>query len=379
MSKKNERQINLLSFFLCHRFLVPWTGIRDEFYAGAFNEQAAKRKFERDKEDLRGIGIKIECVDKVGEKEKVLDNKEKELNDIEMADDLCGEIDISSAAETSSIHYDGSPRYKVIKDNLYLPDLSLTVNEKMQLYLLGKIIGEEEGFPLKDALRMAVNKLSFDAPGLDSKDEIEDFEKNFTFRLGIKNVTGKGIDNIEILDKAVVSSKKVSFKYYSLSRDKVSNRNVDPYGLMLQSGSWYLVGRCHDSDTVKVFKVTRIKGKVKVNKVKPKTPDYEVPDGFNVIDFYKKQPWDMGEEEACAVKVRVSPEYAWLVENQWGGKGSFRMEDNGSARLELKVRNMDAFIRWVLQSGPGVEVLSPEKVREKIKQKMECILKVIKG
>ena len=50
MSKKIERQLNLLSFFSCHRFLVPWTRIRDEFYGGAENEETAKRKFERKKE-----------------------------------------------------------------------------------------------------------------------------------------------------------------------------------------------------------------------------------------------------------------------------------------------------------------------------------------
>lgn len=375
MSKKIERQINLLSFLLCHRFLVPWSRIRDEFYADIENEETAKRKFERDKEDLRSLGIGIECLDKSEKKEDGLAEEEKELEDIEVIDDLWEENIQKQEIAAYPLYYNGSPRYRVIKENLYLPQINLSIKEKMALYFLGKIICKEEAFHLKDSLRMAVNKLGYDVPFYDNKDIIEAFEKNFTFRLGIKTITDKGVNNLKILDEAVVNSKKAGFRYYSIYKDKETKREIEPYGLMLHSGSWYLVGRCCESNMVKVFKVSRIRGNVKINKSKPKTPDFSIPKDFDIKEFNKKQPWELSDEDVFfEVKIKVNAKYAWFFKGKWGDKDNFKIKDNGEGFLELKVSNIDALIRWVMQFGTGVEVISPESVREKIRQKMRCIL-----
>lgn len=373
MSKKIERQISLLSFFLAHRFLVTWNKIRDEFYGGIDNEETAKRKFERDKEDLRSIGIGIECLDKSVKKEELETNKTvcpARTEDIEELWDY----EIPSHMEAATpLNYDGSPRYRVIKENFYLPKIPLSINEKMALYFLGKIVGQEDGFPFKDALKMAVNKLSFDIPWLNDRDEGDAFEKVFTFRLGIKDVSEKETKKLELLDKAVVNSKKVSFAYYSIYRDTESRRNVDPYGLMLHNGVWYLVGKCHKEGDLRIFKISRFKGKAKVNNVKPKTPDFSVPTDFNIRDFYKREPWDLGVGEVCKIKMKVSPRFSWWMKNKWEGGNNFAEQSDGSGILELEARNIDAFIRWVLQFGAEIEVLSPQKIRDMMRSKIEKI------
>ena len=55
----------------------------------------------------------------------------------------------------------------------------------------------------------------------------------------------------------------MKFTYWSISRDKTRERTVNPYALLPEAGSWYLIGRDLDEDAERTFRVSRIVGEIR--------------------------------------------------------------------------------------------------------------------
>ena len=54
------------------------------------------------------------------------------------------------------------------------------------------------------------------------------------------------------------------FPYFAMnSRRARPTRTVDPYSLYFASGQWYVVGRDHDRDDMRIFRLSRIRGDVR--------------------------------------------------------------------------------------------------------------------
>src|SRR5690606_37450050 len=64
------------------------------------------------------------------------------------------------------------------------------------------------------------------------------------------------------IETAISRRKTVEFTYYSMERDEVAKRKVDPYHLVFRDGQFYLIGHSHERDDVRVFRLSRIQGKV---------------------------------------------------------------------------------------------------------------------
>src|SRR5437763_14260183 len=56
--------------------------------------------------------------------------------------------------------------------------------------------------------------------------------------------------------------KTIVFDYHTMERDEVGSRRVDPYQLLYQGGQFYVVGRSHERSAIRVFRLSRIRGKV---------------------------------------------------------------------------------------------------------------------
>ena len=64
------------------------------------------------------------------------------------------------------------------------------------------------------------------------------------------------------IETAIFRHKTITFEYYTMERDETQARKVDPYHLLYQGGQFYLLGRAHERNAVRVFRLSRIRGKV---------------------------------------------------------------------------------------------------------------------
>src|SRR5437667_440122 len=157
------------------------------------------------------------------------------------------------------------------------------------------------------------------------------------------------VPHLPALSAAVWRGCRVRLRYREGGR--LVQRTVDPLGLVLKGGAWYLVA--HRSAGMRVYRVSRVAS------VRPLADDFERPAGFELRTFW--DTWSRDFEQGRArveVAVRVSEEVKrWLP-------GEPRVDAVG--RTVLAFAHLGDAYRELLRFGAQLEVLEPAELRERI-------------
>jgi proteasome accessory factor B len=199
---KVERLVNLTIALLEARRPLTFAEIRrrTRFYDQS-DQQSARRMFERDKDDLRRLGVPV---------------------------------------EVRTDPFDDEPGYLVPRTAYELPDVDLTADEVAALALAVAMTGGE-------GARLAWARLAARAP--DPVDTGGQPRVRVTVR----------VDPVEAIADAVVRRRRLVFTYRN-ARGSVADRDVEPYAVVQRRGAWYLVGRDRDRGAVRTFRLARIVG-----------------------------------------------------------------------------------------------------------------------
>lgn len=167
------------------------------------DEESARRQFERDKDDLRRLGVPIEAVT------------------------------VDLGAETG---------YVIDRAAYELPDVRLTPEEVAALALAVRLTGGHEQ-------RLALAKLAARAPDPAPLDPD-----------AAAPLIDPGPTAIDpTLAESLVRRTPVTFRYRNAAGE-VAERHVDPYAVVQRRGAWYLVGHDHLRDGQRVFRLDRVDG-----------------------------------------------------------------------------------------------------------------------
>lgn len=136
------------------------------------------------------------------------------------------------------------------------------------------------------------------------------------------------------------------------------DRAVDPYGLLLRTGFWYVVGLDHGHGEVRTFRVDRIEGDVTVGE-----QGFERPVGFDPRAAFPADPKALGGDEAAEATVLVAPARAAGVRRELGDDAVVRVLDDATVEFKVPCANIDAFRSWLIGLGEHAEVVAPAEVR----------------
>jgi predicted DNA-binding transcriptional regulator YafY len=136
-------------------------------------------------------------------------------------------------------------------------------------------------------------------------------------------------------------------------------RHLDPYGVVLRFGHWYVVGHDHDRDAPRAFRVDRIDGDPELGPAGSFTP----AEGIDPADFVRADPMTYGEDQPVDAHVLVdAPRAGWVVD-QLGDQAVVERRPDGAVVVALPVVNRGAFRSWVVDLLDHAEVLSPPELR----------------
>jgi len=145
---------------------------------------------------------------------------------------------------------------------------------------------------------------------------------------------GDRVPHLPALAAAVWQGRRIRMRYREGVR--VVQRTVDPLGLVLKGGAWYLVSR--RSVGMRVYRVSRV---VSVRTLEEAA---ERPEGFELGAYWDE--WSRAFEESLpSVEVAVR-----------GDKGE----------RTLTFASLDEAERELLRYGPDVEVIAPEELRARV-------------
>lgn len=308
---------------------------------------SARRMFERDKDELRGLGVPLDGVpvpsgEGWGEQEAYrLGTRDFFLPYLKLVSGTRGvrEQPVGPAAIGS---------VELAPEALAASLDALRLAESVP------------GFPYAAEARSALRKLALDTDAeATSSPEVPVL---FLDSAGAGDV----VDRVRVLSEALLARKRVRFTYHGIRRGEATERDVAPYGLMFQHGHWYLVGHDALRQDLRVFRVERMDAP-EPNARQPKSPDYEIPADFDLRDHLGQEAWALGgvdgangEGLEALVHFRF-PASLWAERNGRGDRVEERSD--GSAVRSFAVSDPSPFVRWILSLEGDAEVLAPPELR----------------
>ena len=254
--RKTERLLSLVVCLLSTRRYLTAEQIRQAVAGYPEQPEAFKRMFERDKEELRELGIPL---------------------------------------ETGSLSpLDGEDiGYRVQQQVYELPELRLEADEAAVLGLAARVWRHAE---LAGAAAGALLKLR--AAGIDT----DDWDAGAGARQGIEPRVHTTEPAFGPLWEAVRDRRPVTFAYRAAGRSEPQVRELEPWGVVNRHGRWYVAGRDRGRDAVRVFRLGRIEGDVRFS---GPSGTVTVPAGTDVREVVRT--WDSVPPRENTAVLRVRP------------------------------------------------------------------------
>ena len=333
MAKDTEkliRQLSLISYLMAERRPVTALEIRRdvEGYSG-MNEDAFARRFYADRSELESLGIQL-TVDRPPD----------------------------AVAEQEN--------YSLRPEEFHLPAIAFTDGE---LAALGTALSLLDGeFAYAEPLRLALQQLSWGRPSPLSQPEQQPVALGITASAGGQELSQR----LAKVETAIFRGKTILFDYYTMERDETGTRKVDPYHLLFQGGQFYLLGRAHDRGALRVFRLSRIRGKVAY--ATKAEHDFRRPtrEEFDARDYASRAAWQFGETQGIA-EVRVSERIAWQVSRHFGRFGEIRPGDDGSVVFATPYASARMLASWVLRLGEHAQVLGPPELEDEVAERVATL------
>ena len=317
-TSKSERLLNLLIMLLVQRRYVAKDRIREILYPDS-TVDAFEKMFERDKEELRSLGVPIEV----------------------------GHMDA---------YFDDEPGYRVRPDLLALPDISLTADEVAVVGLATKVWQHAK---LARATTEAVRKLTALGAELDvsALDIVEP-------RLNADE------PSFDVFLEATQERQAVTFGYRRPGQTETTTRHLQPWGVTRYSGRWYVVGFDTDREAERVFRLSRVEGRPR----KVGAPGaYEVPADVDLGEVARRLAPAVSTErvvllvrQGAGVSLRRGAD---LLETGVTGPDGAADWD----RLAID-RAVSRVVDEVLAFGPDVVVEGPPAVRQHVVDRLAAAL-----
>jgi len=329
-TEKLIRQLSLISYLMAERRPVTAPEIRRDVEGySVMNEDAFARRFYADRSELESLGIVLSV-------EKPADGQVEQEN------------------------------YSLPPENFHLPAVEFTDGELAALRTALQLLDGE--FAYAEPLRLALQQISWGRPSPLALPE------QHTVALGITGSAGghEVSQRLAKIETAIFRRKTIVFDYYTMERGEVGARRVDPYQLLLQGGQFYLVGRSHERDAIRVFRLSRIRGKV--GYATKAEHDFQRPSDFDPRLYANRIDWQFGEPIGTG-EVWVSSRIAWQIERHFGRYGEFRAGEQEHGSLFLTAyANARQLVAWVLGLGEHARVSGPPELVDELRERAALLI-----
>ncbi len=321
------RQLSLVAFLMAERRPLTARDVKSnvEGYS-EMSDEAFARRFYSDRAELTALGIPLQS----------------------QRDEFTGEELYTLRSENYFL------------DRLELDDDELAALQTALYYLEGKFAYAE---PLRLALQnLALGRSGFAGPPTETAARV---------RVSAPDYSPELAGRLSKLESAISKQRTVRFGYWSPRRARPGERVVNPYALRLDDGNWYVVGHDLDRETVRTFKVSRIRGDIRFATRRER--DFRTPPEFDVEEHRIPRPWQIGETAGTA-RIAVSGDTAWWIERTLSDAGTV---DEGV--FETDFAQVELLAGWVLRQNGRAVPLEPDELRDAVSEGLDRLVEQHQG
>lgn len=312
---KAERLMNLALCLLGTRRPLSKRELRGsiEAYLEAGSDESFNRMFERDKDDLRELGLVIETVENL----------------------------------------DGDTGYLARRDSNRLPPITLDAEEAAALGLAAKVWQQAR---LAGAASGALQKLR--AAGMPEAEDAYEVHSALEPRIPVHEAA------FEPLMLACRDRRLVTFDYRKANAARPEQRQVEPWTLECWRGHWYLAGWDRDRGAERVFRLSRIAGRVRS---RAGAFTAEVPDVVTVRETVES--W-AGETATRTARIRLRAGSGYPLRSR-----AISVRELGDGWDELEIPYGHGLDAWLVEFGPDVVVKEPADLRADVMDRLRAVAK----
>lgn len=312
--QKTERLLSLVVCLLSARRYLTAGQIREAVPGYPATFDAFKRMFERDKDELRELGIPLETGTNPGSDEEV--------------------------------------GYRISRQAYELPEIRLEPDEAAVLGLAARVWSQAE---LAGAAAGGLLKLQ--AAGIDAEE---------TTQPGIEPRLQTGGPAFGPLWQAVRDRRPVTFDYQTPGRATPQRRNLEPWGVVNRQGRWYVAGFDRDRGEERVFRLSRIDGPVSFT---GPPGSVEVPPGTDVRNLVHASDGAPPPVRTAMLRIQSGTGYGLRRK-----ASSDKPGQDGWDLVEAPFADVGWYADYIASFGADVVVVEPVDLREAVIRRLKGAL-----
>jgi proteasome accessory factor B len=320
---KVERLMNLVIALLSTRTFITADRIRETVYgySDSPSDEAFSRMFERDKNELRDLGIPLET----------------------------GRVS----------QFDPTEGYRINRGAYALPAVELTSDEATAVAVATQLWESPE---LITATQGALLKLR--AAGVDV--DAGEAGVAITSPAGLPGIRGSE-DVLGILLSAIDSGQAVQFPHRPARSEPYTVRTVEPWGVITDRGRWYLVGHDRDRDATRTFRLSRIGAEVTA--IGPPGA-IKRPDGVNLREIVQRVTGET--PTGTQARVWVADGRATALRRRATLVGPRALGGRDGHEISIDIGMTDPLAREIAGYGEDAVVLEPESLRDEVLDRLRA-------
>jgi len=316
--RKTERILNLTICLLVSGRYLPKSRIR-EAVEGYHNlsDAAFERTFERDKDELRSLGVPIQ----VGSFDPLFDDEQG---------------------------------YRILSSEFALPPIDLDAEEAAVVGVAARVWKHAS---MAESTRSAISKLR--AAGV---------EPDASLLASLEPSVQVSEPGFDVLWNAVLDRARVSFTY----RDG-NPRTLEPWGLTSYKGRWYVIGRDVDRQASRMFKLSRM---TELPRRVSRAGAYEVPADLDLRSLARSlAPRERTETALLAIRAGKAPALARRGESAVSDLDL----PAGFAVYAVSFSDLHSAVEEITQHAADVVVLEPAELRELVVRGLTAVVESVRA
>lgn len=289
-------------------------------YSDSASDEAFSRMFERDKNELRDLGIPLET------------------------------------GKMSS--FDATEGYRINRQAYALPPVELTAEESASVAVATQLWQSPE---MVTATQSALLKLRAAGVDVDS----EDAGVAFTSTAALPGLRGSE-EVLGVLLAASNSGRVVQFEHRPSRNDPYRTRTVEPWGVVTHRGRWYLVGYDRDREDTRTFRLSRITDAVPVGPAGAVTP----PQDVNLRQIVQRVVADVPTGERA--RVWIAEGRATALRRQAATATPCIWRGRPGEEITVDIGMYDRLAREIASYGTDAVALDPPQLRDDVVSRLRA-------
>ena len=258
--------------------------------------------------------------------------------------------------------------YYYTDNTFFIKQVMLKEGELLTLSTILPLLEQYKNTPMEESFRKLMSKLIEMLPDSITVDSaLINNEVHF-----ISDPITKLEDGVfENVLKATKTQMTLEMEYKTAQNKDYEVRRFDPYHMICQKGSWYVLGYSYHAEAIRLYAMPRIRN-CKITKDK-----FKIPKDFKLSDHIDVQ---MGAWGNSGEKFKVEIEFSkglktYVMERTWHKGQTIKENKDGSVYLSFETNQLGQTASWIMSFTGGAKVLNPPELRVLVKEAAARILK----